>query len=176
LIFYLAGPHVKHIYSIFKHLTFFSAIFLLYGCGTSGGTPEPIIMDLEISTSDKLNPDIENRASPIVIRIYQLTHIDSFNNSDFFALYENDQSLLAKDLKYREEIEIKPNQTITKPIEINPSSKYIATLAAFRDLDKAQWKSILEIDPLNMRPIKVNLGEFNISIMQNKQDADTQAD
>jgi len=125
-------------------------------------------MELTITASEKLNPDIENRASPIVIRIYQLTHIDSFNNSDFFALYENDQSILAKDLKYREEMEIKPSLTIITPLEINPDSKYIAVLAAFRDLDKAQWKSILEIDPFNIQRMKLNISEFDVTLSVEK--------
>jgi len=159
---------VKYISFSFKRLICISAFLFLSGCGIFGGTPDPITMELTITASEKLNPDLENRASPIVIRIYQLTHIDSFNNSDFFALYENDQSILAKDLTYREEMEIKPNLTSSKPLEINPDSKYIAVLAAFRDLDKAQWKSILEIDPFNLQPLKLNLGEFDVTLSVNK--------
>ncbi|NOQ76630.1 MAG: type VI secretion system lipoprotein TssJ [Methylococcaceae bacterium] len=162
---------MKYISFSFMRLICISAFLFLSGCGVFGSTPEPItmelkpiIMDLTITASKELNPDIENRASPIVIRIYQLTHIDSFNNSDFFALYENDKSILAKDLKYREEMEIKPGLTTSKPLEINPDSKYIAVLAAFRDLDKAQWKSILEIDPLNIQPLKLDLGEFDVTL------------
>ena len=139
-------------------------IFILSGCGIFGGTsePGPISLKLTISASKKLNPDIEKRASPIVIRIYQLTQIDRFNNSDFFALYENDQSILAKDLKYREELEIQPGQSTTKTLEISSNSKYIAVLAAYRDLDKAQWKSFLEINPINLHPIKIEVGESAI--------------
>ncbi|NOR69502.1 MAG: type VI secretion system lipoprotein TssJ [Methylomarinum sp.] len=155
---------MKRIFSIFKCIISLSTIFILSGCGIFGGTSEPITLNLTISASKKLNPDIEKRASPIVIRIYQLTQIDTFNNSDFFALYENDQSILAKDLKYREEIEIKPGQSSIKTLEINSTSKYIAVLAAFRDLDRAQWKSFLEIDPLNLQSLKIELGEFKVII------------
>ena len=141
-----------------------STIFILSGCGIFGGTSEPeaITVDLIISASKKLNPDMENRASPIVIRIYQLTQIDTFNNSDFFALYENDQTLLAKDLKYREELEIQPGQSTTTSLEVSANSKYIAVLAAYRDLDKAQWKSFLEINPINLQPMKIEVGESAI--------------
>jgi len=160
---------VKYISFSFKRLICICTFLTLSGCGIFGGSPEPITMELTITASEKLNPDIENRASPIVIRIYQLTHIDSFNNSDFFALYENDQSILAKDLKYREEMEIKPSLISSKSLEINPNSKYIAVLAAFRDLDKAQWKSILKIDPLNLQSLKLNLGEFDVTLGVNEE-------
>lgn len=155
---------MNRIFFIFKLILSLSTIFILSGCGIFGETTEPITLNLAISASKKLNPDIEKRASPIVIRTYQLTQIDTFSNSDFFALYENDQNILAKDLKYREEIEIKPGQSIIKPLEINSASKYIAVLAAFRDLDKAQWKSFVEIDSLNPKPLQIELGEFKVRI------------
>jgi len=158
---------VNRIFSIIKLIVSLSTILVLSGCGMSGGPPEPITVDLTISTSENLNPDIEKRASPIVIRVYQLTQIDTFNNSDFFALYEDDKSILAKDLKLREELEIKPNQSHIRPLDVDSASKYIAVLAAFRDLDKAQWKSFIEIDPLNPPPLKIELEEFKVSISTN---------
>jgi len=159
---------VNCISSFFKVISSLGIIILLSSCGTSGGPPEPITIDLTISASKNLNPDIEKRASPIVIRIYQLTQIDTFNNSDFFALYENDKSILAKDLSFREEFEIKPSQSNSKPFAIHSTGKYIAVLAAFRDLDKAQWKSFLEIDPLNPPSLKIDLEEFKVSISAHK--------
>ncbi len=160
---------MNRIFSIFKVILSLSVLFVLSSCGTSGGPPEPITINLTISSSDNLNPDIEKRASPIVIRIYQLTQIDTFNNSDFFALYENDKSLLAKDLTFREEFEIKPGQSNTKPFVIHSTGKYIAVLAAFRDLDKAQWKSFLVIDPLEPPSLKIDLKEFKVSISSQKK-------
>ena len=158
---------MKRIFSIIKLIISLSAILLFSGCGTTGGTPKPITIDLAISASNNINPDIEQRASPIIIRIYQLNQIDTFNNSDFFALYEDDKSILAKDLKFREELEVQPNQSKIKPLDIYSTGKYIAVVAAFRDLDKAQWKSFLEIDPLHPQPLKIEIGEFKVSISTN---------
>lgn len=157
---------MNRIFSIFKLIVSLSTILLFSGCGTSGGN----IVDLTISTSKNLNPDIEKRASPIVIKIYQLTQIDTFNNSDFFTLYEDDKSILAKDLKFRKELEIKPDQSYVIPLDIDSASKYIAVLAAFRNLDKAQWKSFLEIDPLNPQPLIIELKEFKVNISTSLDD------
>lgn len=109
--------------------------------------PKPILITLDLKTGKNLNPDIEGRASPVVVRIYQLENMAAFNNSDFFALYENDQSLLAKDIKYREELEIKPDQKLKKTIQLQEGGRYLAIFAAFRDLDHAQWKTFFEIKP-----------------------------
>ena len=154
---------MKHASLSLKLLAPICYLFMLSGCATSGDTNNPAI-DLSIIASGQLNPDIENRASPVVLRLYQLSHIDTFNNSDFFALYENDQTLLAQDLKYREELEISPGHSGTKPLEIFPDTRFVAVLAAFRDLDKAQWKSVIEIDPGNLQPVKVSLDEFTVFI------------
>ena len=158
---------MKHIFSIIKVILSLSAIVVLSGCGMTGGSPEPIAINLTISASKNLNPDIEKRASPIVIRIYQLTQIDTFNNSDFFALYEDDKSILAKDLTFRKELEIKPNQSNIKPFEIYPAGEYIAVLAAFRNIDKAQWKSFLKINSLNPPSLKIELEESKVTISAN---------
>ena len=162
-------------FCIIKFIMTLSAVFILSACGggeTTIPAPPPLTINLTITAAENLNPDLENRASPIVIRIYQLTHIDTFDNSDFFALYENDQNLLAKELKFREELEIKPNQSSIKTFDLSSGSKYIAVLAAFRDLDNAQWKSFLlidplidrSIDPLNLQPLKIEVGKSTITI------------
>jgi type VI secretion system protein VasD len=124
--------------------------------------PKPIIISVELNAGKNLNPDIEGRASPVVVRIYQLQDIATFNNSDFFALYENDQALIGKDIKYREELEIKPDQTLNKQFELQAGSRYLVVFAAFRDLDNAQWKAIAEFKPQENPVFKFTLDNSNL--------------
>ena len=178
---YVRGRSVKQFFLIIKFIIHLSVILLLSACGGDSAvapnensdvilnedgsiTSSSFSINLGISASDQLNPDLEKRASPIVIRIYQLTHIDSFDNSDFFALYENDKSILEKDLQFREELEIKPGQFIHKTLKVNADSQYIAVLAAFRDLDNAQWKTFRKIDLLNLPLMKIELKESTVFI------------
>ncbi len=158
---------MKHIYSYFNCFFIFLSILLLSACSTPKTT---IPIDLNIIAAENLNPDYENRASPIVLRIYQLTHIDTFDKNDFFTLYENDKAILAKDLLYREEVEITPGQKIlNKGFEIERNSNFIAVLAAYRDLDKSQWKSIFKIDhDKSLPPLTIDLKKFEVSIKPSK--------
>jgi type VI secretion system protein VasD len=126
--------------------------------------PKPILITLDLKTGKHLNPDIEGRASPVVVRIYLLENRAAFDNSDFFALYENDQSLLAKDIKYREELEIKPDQKLKKTIQLQEGGRYLAIFAAFRDLDHAQWKTFYEIKQNTDITINVVLDFARVSI------------
>ena len=121
----------------------FLLLSLLPGCALFGDAEnETVFANLTVFADKNLNPAVDGRASPIVVRIYQLTQTAKFNNSDFFALYENDQTLLAKDLLSRTELEISPNKKYQNQLEIKPNIRFIAVLAAFRDLDTAQWKDI----------------------------------
>lgn len=149
------------------------SLSVLNGCGlfqedvpavTVAPVPVPFTVELNLAASNELNPDIEGNAAPLVVRIYQLESIAAFNNGDFFALYENDQALVGKDTKYREELEIRPGQKISKKHERQSGARYIAVLAAFRDLDHAQWKAFLEMKPDQNDVFHVNLGKASVSI------------
>ena len=171
---------MKLYHSPFNLLMVLFGTLYLISCSTTPepAEPETIPVPLSILASKNINPDFKKRASPIVIRIYQLTHIDTFDNNDFFTLYENDQTVLAKDLLYREEIEITPGQEITrKAFEVHRKSKYIAVLAAYRDLDKSQWKSIFKFNPaIEQEPLQIDVNEFEVLIKKaSKPDAENDA-
>ncbi|NOT11188.1 MAG: type VI secretion system lipoprotein TssJ [Methylococcaceae bacterium] len=148
------------------------AALLLTGCGLGeeANVPspavkaQPAVITVNLKGGKNLNPDLDGRPSPLVVRIYLLENIAKFNNSDFFALYENDQSLLSSDIKYRDEFEIKPDQALNKQFELKEGGYYLAIIAAFRDLDHAQWKAYHEIQPNPTRPYLVDLDFTSFSI------------
>lgn len=147
---------------------------LLNGCGISDGfglfaeeepPPEPVYtIDLNISASNRLNPDLENRPSPVVARIYQLKSGDTLKGSDFFEVYENDEVLLGKDLTYRKELEIKPNDELFFSSKLKEETQFLGVFAAFRDLDEAVWQLVVEVKPEQMNSFDVSLDEFVLAI------------
>jgi len=149
---------------------------LLSGCGITDGfglfadEPEPLppiyTVDLNLSASNKLNPDLEGRASPVVTRIYQLKNDETFKESDFFAVYNNDEVLLGKDITYRKEIELKPNDEITMSTKLKQETQYLGVFAAFRNLDKAVWQLIVKLKPEQTTSLDINLDKFTISMKQ----------
>ncbi len=147
---------------------------LLNGCGITDGfglfaeeepPPEPVYtIDLNISASNRLNPDLENRPSPVVARIYQLKSGDTLKNSDFFEVYENDEVLLGKDLTYRKELELKPNDDLFFSSKLKEDTQFLGIFAAFRDLDEAVWQLVVEVKPEQMNSFDVSLDEFVLAI------------
>ena len=146
----------------------FLLLSFLSGCASLGDTEnEAVFVQLTVIADKNLNPAVDGRASPIVIRIYQLAQAAKFDNSDFFALYENDQVLLAGDLQSRTELEIKPNESYQNQLEIKPNTRFVAVLAAFRDLDNAQWKDMSVFNITENHSLTVNLKENSVGMTVN---------
>ena len=91
---------------IIKGIISLTFILVIVGCAAGGSTK--VVINFE--TSPALNPDPMGRPSPVVIRLYELKSLGVFNNADFFAIYEQDTTILGNDLNAREEIELVPGQ------------------------------------------------------------------
>ncbi|WP_305907334.1 type VI secretion system lipoprotein TssJ [Methylomarinum sp. Ch1-1] len=144
---------------------------LLTACSTSGDVErEAIFANLTVIADANLNPAIDGRASPIVTRVYQLAETAKFDNSGFFALYENDQALLGNDLLSRIELEVKPDENYQHRLEIKPNTRFIAVLAAFRDLDNSQWKDMTAFQIDSNRSLTIKLNENSVKLTVNSAD------
>ncbi|PKM36293.1 MAG: type VI secretion system lipoprotein TssJ [Gammaproteobacteria bacterium HGW-Gammaproteobacteria-10] len=127
-------------------------------------TPDPTILELKLKAGKLLNPDIEGRASPLVVRIYQFEAIDKFNTSDFFAIYDNDVALLGQDIIFRKELELQPDTNRNLSLESKPEAHYLAIFAAFRNLDTAQWKTSMKIVPNQTNKVTLNFDQYTVTL------------
>ena len=99
-------------------------VFLLAGCAalmacsTPPPKPQPVNLKLNITASADVNPDAQNRPSPVVIRIYQLKDDAAFKGADFFALYDKEEATLAAALVSRVEFELAPGEKKTVTLTI----------------------------------------------------------
>jgi type VI secretion system protein VasD len=139
-------------------------IFSLVSCGILGFGPKPTRVEVSIEASPNLNPNAEGRPSPIVMRFYELSSADVFETADFFTLYDNEMATLGKFILFRDEMNIKPGQLKTFKREAKPETQYIGVIAAYRDLDNARWRGILEIKPHDKHKIMIHLGSLSVSV------------
>jgi len=56
---------------------------LLAGCTALSPYSHVTKLDLTLSASDQVNPDLHGRPSPVVIRLLELKHPVAFENADF---------------------------------------------------------------------------------------------
>ncbi|MEN8166452.1 MAG: type VI secretion system lipoprotein TssJ [Pseudomonadota bacterium] len=144
---------------------------LITGCATTAKLmePDPAKVVIRIASSTDLNPDMMGRASPIVVRVYELKSDDIFNNADFFALYDEDASILGDDMTARDEMNIPPDEHVSIEKELDIEARYIGVIAAYRDLDNAVWRGSIETPLDETTYIDVTLGKLSLSVKKGEK-------
>lgn len=102
-------------------------------------------LESKISASARLNPDINNRASPILLGIYELKSSIPFKSLDYYQISSTSHKKLASSLIDFNELEIRPSENKYYKQVLNPNTHYLGLIAAYRNIENAQWKKIIEI-------------------------------
>ena len=116
-----------------------ATLALLAACGSK--PPEPAKMRAQIVAAPTLNPDRRGASKPVVVRIYQLKTPGAFEAADFFSLYNDASAVLAADLLATQELMLQPGERQALEAEFDPATRVIGVLAAFRDIENAQWRT-----------------------------------
>lgn len=139
-------------------------IFLaLIGCSS---TPKPPIAQISLNVQNDINPFLVNaktpEARPVVIRLYELTSLAAFNSTDFLSIFNDYQSALGNELLFSEEFRLVPGmrQKFNRPLNVD--TRYVGVVAAFKELERAQWKAFTAI------PVKEKNPEIYIFLKENE--------
>ena len=135
----------------------------LVGCGSP---PKPVIsqIQLSISSSPDLNPDIRNRPSPVTVRVYGLKAAATFETADFFSLFEKDTATLGPDIVRREELLLRPGETKALELMLPADVKALAVLVAFRDLERSRWRAVRAVEVGKPANLKVKVAARQVAI------------
>lgn len=144
-------------------LYFVIFIILLQGCAKKEAFPQ---INTTYVANNETNPDISRRPSPVVVMLFQLSSDTAFKNADFFSLYNNAKTTLGASYLYQEQIEIKPNQQIVSNQDILPDTRFIAVIAAYRDIDNSQWRKWIAVDGTKSFKMQVLLGKNDIKLQK----------
>lgn len=154
---------------LFKTLTALAMTLLLGGCTTLSPFSTMTKLNLTLTTSDQLNPDLNGRPSPVVVRLFALRHPVAFENSDFFSLYERGRETLAPDLISSEELELRPGETVELRLGITGDGRYVGILAAYRDLSHARWRYTLPVAATQLTEANLTLDQDGIANILERQ-------
>lgn len=115
----------------------------LSACGSKPlPPPKPPVLVLQLDAKPNVNPNTAGRASPVQVRIYELKSAAAFEASDFVTLFERDSAVLGADLISRDEFMLKPGESKTLRRELGPASRFIAVMAAYRDIERGRWRTV----------------------------------
>ena len=125
-------------------LAFFA---LLAGCSSAPPAPKPTPVKATVQAAADVNPDTLKRASPLVVRIYELKSAAAFEAADFLSLYDRDQATLGAEMVGREEFTMRPGESRPWEKNIGPEVRFIGVMAAYRDIEHARWKTLVAVKP-----------------------------
>lgn len=123
----------------------------LAGCGLFGFSSNPPAqkeqtkLDLMIEAAAGLNPDSQGRASPILLRIYELRSDIVFQDADYFSLQNADKATLGTDLLAVDQFILRPGETRTIRRKSHPETSAIGVFAGYQDLPNATWRAVYKM-------------------------------
>lgn len=126
--------------------------------------PPPPRLVLRFVASKKVNPDARSRPSPVVVRLYELKSEAQFNAADFMSLNDQDKTALADDIVAREEFVLQPGETKLVDGLLSPETRAVGVMAAFRDLERARWRSVATTKPGRDNRFDFQLDDVFVSV------------
>ncbi|KPX67796.1 Type VI secretion lipoprotein/VasD [Pseudomonas amygdali pv. tabaci] len=137
-------------------------LLTLNGCSALSPYSTQTRVDLQLNADNQLNPDVNGRPSPIVLKVLELRRPVTFENMDFFSLYQRTAQALGQDLIASEEFELRPGESIELKLKLDQGSRYIGVLAAYRNLPETQWRHVIKVHPKQQNRAVFVLGESGL--------------
>jgi len=136
---------------------------VLTGCAGPKEVP-PTLLQIDFRAATGLNPNAMGQPAPLVVRVYELAATGSFNDSDFFALFNQDLATLGADQLGRDELRFLPGSARTLDKTLQPGTRFIGVMAAYRKIDEVRWRAVLPVKPQVLNRFTVTLGERELSV------------
>lgn len=126
-------------------------------------------VNARITVSSTANPDANGRASPIVLRVYELKSPAAFHNPSFFSIFDEEATTLGKDLVApSQQLDLAPRNRRVLSRKTNEATRYLAVVAAFRQIEKSRWYDVVELKARKTNKIDIIVGTNSVSIQRIK--------
>ncbi len=113
---------------------------------TTSSHREKTSLEIEISADDDVNPDAKLRATPVLLRMYELRSSVAFESADFFSLNSSDRTALGSDMLTREEFVLRPGERRLLRRKSHPDVEALGWIAGYRDLAHSDWRAVLQVE------------------------------
>ncbi|WP_277187818.1 type VI secretion system lipoprotein TssJ [Caballeronia sp. BR00000012568055] len=138
------------------------ALSLLTGCKSAD--THPTIVRLTMRASPTMNRDTSGRPSPIAVRIYELKSAGTMDRADFFSLQSKEQEALGADLNTRHDYMLRPGDTMTLEQTLQPDTRYVAFVAAYREIERSRWRAVHPVTPHKKTALGLRVDDLDVTI------------
>lgn len=142
-------------------------LFLAYlavvvsGCAVANYVVDPYT-NIRFEAKDNVNPDASGRSSPLVLRVYELRSAEAFESAGFFDLYDEPEGVLDRDLLSQSEIVLRPGIVRLHEMTVDKKAEYIGIIAAFQNIEEAEWKLVLDASPKGYKDINILIDKLEL--------------
>jgi len=127
--------------------------------------PPPPVLTLTINGTADQNPDGANRAAPVAVRVYQLSGTAKFEQTDVFALKDNEAKTLGTQAAAGSlEFLISPGETKTVKVDLKPMVSSIGVAVMYRDIDHARWRATAAANAHGPTVLTATVGKLTLSL------------
>jgi type VI secretion system protein VasD len=136
---------------------FFSLLLVVMGgCSSSKSRVGGVLnldtdLKLTLKVGSDINPDDNNRPSPVFIRFYQLKSTTAFDKADFIDIYEQDKEIFGGDIINKQTLKpLVPGETRTERLVLEPGTRAIAIYAEFSQYPGSNYKITFPVTENNV--------------------------
>lgn len=144
--------------------------------GCSSDTPsvspapeEGTRLTLLVQADSRLNPTPDGHSAPVRVRLLELRSAVLFERADYFSLAEQAASVLGTDLVAQDDWLLQPGEQRELTRRLEPATRQVALMVGYRDLDRAQWRSVLQPLAGQASRYRVELGANAVRVVALEQ-------
>jgi type VI secretion system protein VasD len=108
-------------------------------------------LELKFKVAADINPDDDNKPSPLFLRMYELKSPRMFKKANFIDLYEKDKDVLGADMISKQRLKrIKPGESRKESFVLDKGTRYVGLYAEFLQYKKSGFKLLIPVTPTNV--------------------------
>ncbi|MGD8175038.1 type VI secretion system lipoprotein TssJ [Marinimicrobium sp. ARAG 43.8] len=145
----------------------------LSGCATEESRVGGVLklktnVTLTIRADETINPDHQGVASPVFLRLYELSVDQAFEQADFIDLYNRESTALGNTLVQRRQLpRVLPGDVQRHQLVLDSNTRYLGLVAEFYQYERAVYKVVVPITARNVfrDRIELQISESQISVI-----------
>jgi type VI secretion system protein VasD len=138
------------------------AVAIMVLLSACAGAPKREKLDIQLSATADVNPDMQGRPSPIILHILELSSTEQFDGLDYMSLTQPSGAALGVNLLSKNQVVLQPGANQALPMELNPMTTAIGFIAGYRDIDNAAWRTSVPVTQGDTKGISITLEQQRI--------------
>jgi type VI secretion system protein VasD len=147
---------VKTRFDLTKIMLLAIIVLSIAGCSSSKSRVGGVLnldtdLKLTFKVESDVNPDDNNRPSPVFVRFYQLKSSTAFDKADFIDIYERDKEILGGDIINKQTLKpLVPGENRVERLVLDSGTRAIAIYAEFSQYAGSTYKVTFPITQNNV--------------------------